>query len=177
MNKQAKLGHAKPKIAANNVPTVGQSSSHSQSSALESETRHDRKSQHAIISSVGSSRKKLSKTFPKSEYPLYSEISHKDASVRSSTSKDTEKQRIETSWSKNSDDDLKVTREFLGHPKYEDKKASKQLRPQGKRTSSDSSELALSSNSWQTEKSGSNGLPDLNIPASPIEPLVSIDRL
>ncbi|KAL5820134.1 hypothetical protein ACOSQ4_023976 [Xanthoceras sorbifolium] len=173
MNKHAKLGHARPKVAAKNIPSTGQSSNHSQSSAIKSETYHDRKSQHSLMSSIGCSRKKIADTSPKSESSFYSGISNRDASVLLSNSKDTEKQRIGTSQCRSSGNNLKDASEFSGvtHLKYEDRNASKQFDPQGKTTLTDSIELKLSTNVWQREKNGSNGLPDLNIPASPIEPM------
>ncbi|TXG60298.1 hypothetical protein EZV62_014871 [Acer yangbiense] len=171
-SKHAKLGHARPKVAAKNIPLVGQSSSHSQSSAIKSETHHDRKSQHALVSSIGCSRKKLAGTSPKSEYSLYFG-SIEEASALLSNSEDTEKPRIGTSQSRNSGSDLEDASKFSGvtHLKYEDRNASKQFDPQGKRTLTDSSELECSSNVLKRQKTGSNGLPDLNIPASPIEPM------
>ncbi|KAI9166113.1 hypothetical protein LWI28_026486 [Acer negundo] len=171
-SKHAKLGHARPKVAAKNIPLVGQSSSHSQSSAIKSETHHDRKSQHALVSSIGCSRKKLAGTSPKSEYSLYLG-SIEEASALLSNSEDTEKLRIGTSQSRNSGSDLEDASKFSGvtHLKYEDRNASKQFDPQGKRTLTDSSELECSSNVLKRQKTGSNGLPDLNIPASPIEPM------
>ncbi|KAK3211438.1 hypothetical protein Dsin_016144 [Dipteronia sinensis] len=171
-SKHAKLGHARPKVAAKNIPLVGQSSSHSQSSAIKSETHHDRKSQHALVSSIGCSRKKLAGSSPKSEYSLYLG-SIEEASALLSNSEDTEKLRIGTSQSRNSGSDLEDASKFSGvtHLKYEDRNASKQFDPQGKRTLTDSSELECSSNVLKRQKTGSNGLPDLNIPASPIEPM------
>lgn len=162
-NKHAKLGHARLK-AAKNVPVVGQSSSHSQSLAASREHYHDRKLQHPLDSPIGFSKKKHDDTSTKSEYSMHSGISD-DASAGFLNSQYAEKQRPVTSQCRNAGNNLKER-------KYVEKIDSEQLEFPAKRMLTDTSGHEFSTKARQREKNGSSGLPDLNIPASPVEPVV-----
>ncbi|KAH9668685.1 HUN domain-containing protein [Citrus sinensis] len=161
-NKHAKLGHARLK-AAKNVTVVGQSSSHSQSLAASREHYHDRKLQHPLDSPIGFSKKKHDDTSTKSEYSMHSGISD-DASAGFLNSQYAEKQRPVTSQCRNAGNNLKER-------KYVEKIDSEQLEFPAKRMLTDTSGHEFSTKARQREKNGSSGLPDLNIPASPVEPV------
>ncbi|XP_031259977.1 ubinuclein-1-like isoform X2 [Pistacia vera] len=172
-NKHAKLGHARPKVAAKKLLLGKQPSSLSQNFAASSDHYHDRKSQNPSNSPTVFSRKKLADSSIKSEYSFYAGIPNKDASVLNLNSKDTEKQRIGIAHCRSLGNKLKDENKLSGaiDLRYEDKNASKKLEPQVNRILTDTSEFEFSTNVWQREKNGINGLPDLNIPASPTEPM------
>ncbi|GAV78977.1 hypothetical protein CFOL_v3_22442, partial [Cephalotus follicularis] len=86
-------------------------------------------------------------------------------------SKDSDKMRTGTiHYYRDSGDSVKAATELFGatHQKYEGKNASKQLEPQAKRSIKDANELEFSNEVRQKEKTGSSGLPDLNIPVDPV---------
>lgn len=89
-------------------------------------------------------------------------------------SDDTEKQRIGTAQCKNLVNKVKEANEFSGasHLKYGSKNTSRLFNPQAKKICTDSNDLHFANNDWPKEENGSNGLPDLNIPAT-AEPVVS----
>ncbi|XP_044470118.1 ubinuclein-1-like isoform X2 [Mangifera indica] len=170
-NKNAKLGHARPKVAAKNLMLGKQPSSLSQSFAANNE--HYIKSQNPSSSLTAFSRKKLADTSIKSENSFSAGIPNKDTSVLNQNSKDTEKQRIGIAHCRSIGNKLKDENKLSGaiNLTYDDKNASMKLEPQANRILTDSSEFEFLTSVWQRDRNGNNGLPDLNIPASPTEPV------
>lgn len=166
-NKHAKLGHARMKVAAGTPHLPRKSSSLSCTSADNYGDYTADKWNHLADTAVDSSTKKPAGSGMKCDYSSESKSPIKDTFESQIKTDDMEKQSTLFSYFENS----KTTKDFTGssNPKpqrNEGKKVAAQLRPVSGSSMSKTSETEISTKYLHKGKTGSNGLPDLNYPAS-----------
>ncbi|KAJ4966217.1 hypothetical protein NE237_018066 [Protea cynaroides] len=163
-NKHAKMGNVRMKAAARTAPLAGGKFSSPQSMLAMSEHYQDGKGQNQSNAAIGTSKKNSADSSDNKFESSFSKSSNRDSSVFPAEVKESEKQKVGITQSKELNNKLKLGSESSDatHQSYRDKSASTQFESQPKKPLNDTKELEASAKVRHREKSSGSELPDLN---------------